>query len=90
MMTTTFEPTLINTPTRHTVLRCVVCRRPFDFAADETAQVPRHITYGYDFVHDGPCLAAACDWISDVLLPAVIRRAGSRLPMSGGLERSIA
>jgi hypothetical protein len=40
-------------------LRCVVCGRPFDFAAGETAIVLRHIAYGYDFAHDGRCLAAA-------------------------------
>lgn len=44
-------------------LRCVVCRVPFDFAAGETAVVLRHVAYGYDFVHDGACLAAACERI---------------------------
>jgi hypothetical protein len=40
-------------------LRCVVCGRPFAFAAGEAALVLRHTAYGYDFAHDGPCLAAA-------------------------------
>jgi hypothetical protein len=42
-------------------LRCIVCCVPFDFAAGETAVVLRHVAYGCDFVHDGPCLGAACD-----------------------------
>jgi len=44
-------------------LRCVVCRSLFDFAAGEAALVLRHVAYGYDFVHDGDCLAAAREWI---------------------------
>jgi hypothetical protein len=36
-----------------------VCRRAFDFNAGETAVILRHIAYGYDFVHDGACLATA-------------------------------
>jgi hypothetical protein len=40
-------------------LRCVACGRPFDFAGGEAAIVLRHTAYGYDFVHDGACLAAA-------------------------------
>lgn len=40
-------------------LRCAVCRRPFDFAAGESAVVLRHVAYGHDFVHDGRCLATA-------------------------------
>ena len=44
-------------------LRCIVCCVPFDFAAGETAVVLRHVAYGYDFVHDGPCLATACERI---------------------------
>jgi hypothetical protein len=44
-------------------LQCVVCGRAFDFAAGEAAVVLRHVAYGYDFVHDGPCLAAARAWI---------------------------
>src|SRR5207237_3279452 len=35
------------------------CRRPFDFAAGETALVLRHVAYGFDFVHDHDCLSAA-------------------------------
>jgi hypothetical protein len=41
------------------VLRCVICRRPFAFAAGEAAVVLRHTAYGHDFAHEGPCLAAA-------------------------------
>jgi hypothetical protein len=44
-------------------LQCVVCGRPFDFAAGEAAVVLRHVAYGYDFVHDGACLAAARELI---------------------------
>jgi hypothetical protein len=40
-------------------LRCLVCGEPFDFAAGEAAVVLRHVAYGYDFVHDGRCLATA-------------------------------
>ena len=40
-------------------LRCVVCRRPFAFADGEVAVVLRHVAYGFDFAHDGACLAAA-------------------------------
>jgi hypothetical protein len=46
-----------------TVLRCVVCHKPFDFAAGQTALVLKHIAYGYDFVHDGKCVAAAREWL---------------------------
>jgi len=42
-------------------LRCVVCRSPFNFAAGETALVLQHVAYGHDFVHEGPCLAAASE-----------------------------
>jgi hypothetical protein len=45
------------------ILRCVVCRRAFDFNAGETAVILRHIAYGYDFVHEGACLATAEEWI---------------------------
>jgi hypothetical protein len=45
-------------PARY-ALRCVACRRPFDFAAGEAAAVLRHAAYGYDFAHEGPCLEAA-------------------------------
>jgi hypothetical protein len=44
-------------------LRCVVCRRPFDFLSGQTARVLRHVAYGYDLAHDGACLAAAREWI---------------------------
>ena len=44
-------------------LRCVVCGRPFDFAAGQTAVVLRHTAYGYDLAHDGACLAAAREQI---------------------------
>jgi hypothetical protein len=46
-----------------TTLRCVTCRRPFDFAAGQTALILRHIAYGYDFAHSGACEAAALDRI---------------------------
>jgi hypothetical protein len=38
---------------------CAVCRRPFAFGAGEAAIILRHVAYGFDFVHDGPCLDAA-------------------------------
>ena len=44
-------------------LRCIVCCVPFDFAGGDTAVVLRNVAYGYDFVHDGPCLVAACERI---------------------------
>jgi hypothetical protein len=44
-------------------LRCIVCRKPFDFGLGQTAIVLKHIAYGYDFVHDGRCLATAREWI---------------------------
>jgi len=40
-------------------LRCVICRTAFEFRRGEAALVLRHVAYGYDFVHDGACLAAA-------------------------------
>ena len=46
-----------------TQLRCLVCHEPFDFVARDTALVLRHVAYGYDFVHDGQCLAAALERI---------------------------
>ena len=46
-----------------TLLRCIVCHRPFDFATGQAAMVLKHIAYGYDFVHDGQCLATARTWI---------------------------
>src|SRR5207237_7941465 len=44
-------------------LRCIVCHKPFDFASGPTALILKHIAYGYDFVHDGLCLATAKEWI---------------------------
>jgi hypothetical protein len=44
-------------------LRCVVCHRPFDFGAKQTAVVLKHIAYGYDFAHPGVCEATARTWI---------------------------
>jgi hypothetical protein len=38
---------------------CAVCRRPFAFATGEAALILRHVAYGFDFVHEGPCLDAA-------------------------------
>ena len=43
----------------HAVLRCLICRQPFDFKAHEAPVVLRHVAYGYDFAHPGRCLAAA-------------------------------
>ena len=70
--TLTAAPVEIHVPTRSEVpspaaraegtaetLRCVVCHRPFAFATGEAALVLRHTAYGYDFAHDGACLAAA-------------------------------
>jgi hypothetical protein len=44
-------------------LRCIVCRKPFDFAAGEVAVILKHIAYGYDFAHDGRCVAHARQWL---------------------------
>jgi len=44
-------------------LHCIVCRTAFDFAADEAALILRHVAYGFDFVHDGACAAAAAEMI---------------------------
>jgi hypothetical protein len=44
-------------------LRCVVCQQPFLFEAGVSALILRHAAYGYDFVHDDPCLAAALERI---------------------------
>ena len=44
-------------------MHCIVCKRPFDFAAGETARVLHHIAYYYDFAHDGDCLTTALEWI---------------------------
>jgi len=63
MMTTMPELSLLSHPVRDTLLRCIVCKGAFDFAAGETATVLRHIAYGYDFAHAGACLATALDWI---------------------------
>src|SRR5262249_15293152 len=46
-----------------TALKCVVCKRPFDFTSGEAAIVLRHVAYYYDLVHDGACLEQALDWI---------------------------
>jgi hypothetical protein len=42
-------------PVTHALHR-IVCSVLFDFAAGETVVVLHHYAYGYDFVHDGPCL----------------------------------
>jgi hypothetical protein len=42
-------------------LPCVICQTPFQFRAGESALVLRHVAYGYDFVHEGACFAAASD-----------------------------
>jgi hypothetical protein len=44
-------------------LRCVICRTAFQFRSGESARVLRHVAYGYDFVHEGACSAAAADAI---------------------------
>jgi hypothetical protein len=46
-----------------TTLKCVVCKRGFDFTAGEVAIVLRHVAYYYDFAHEGECLARALDLI---------------------------
>jgi hypothetical protein len=46
-----------------TALKCVVCKRAFDFTTGEAAIVLRHVAYYYDLVHDGECLERALDWI---------------------------
>jgi hypothetical protein len=61
----------VTTPKRHSVppiaatttLKCVVCKRAFDFTAGEVAIVLRHVAYYYDFAHEGDCLARALDLI---------------------------
>jgi hypothetical protein len=63
MTLTSFDPSLADAPVGDALARCAVCHRPFDFSAGETAVIVRHIAYGYDFVHDGACLAAAGEWI---------------------------
>jgi hypothetical protein len=63
MMTTMPKLSHPSPPVQHALLRCIVCQRPFDFAAGETGTVLRHIAYGYDFAHVGTCLAAALEWI---------------------------
>jgi hypothetical protein len=54
-------PPVVGAVSPRCAVRCVVCRRPFDFAAGEAAVVLRHTAYGYDFAHEGPCLASARD-----------------------------
>ncbi len=44
-------------------LYCIVCRQSFDFETGQGAIVLKHIANGYDYVHDGACLAAAREWI---------------------------
>ena len=44
-------------------LQCISCRTAFQFRAGESALVLRHVAYGYDFVHDGACFAAAVEAI---------------------------
>jgi hypothetical protein len=50
-------------PQAQVQVTCVVCHRPFDFAAGQTATVLKHIAYGYDFAHPGVCEATAREWI---------------------------
>jgi hypothetical protein len=49
--------------TQSAELRCIVCRRPFNFLAGQAAIILKHVAYGYDFVHDGLCRATALSWI---------------------------
>jgi hypothetical protein len=58
-------PAIAEQPSTNRVadLRCVVCHRTFDFAAGQSALILKHIAYGYDFAHDGPCLTTARSWI---------------------------
>lgn len=46
-----------------TRLKCVVCKRGFDFTSGESAIVLRHVAYYYDLAHDGECLMRALEWI---------------------------
>jgi hypothetical protein len=46
-------------PESDTGLRCVVCRRAFQFGVDDAPHIVRHICYGYDFVHGGECRLTA-------------------------------
>src|SRR5215208_4875451 len=71
-MTVIDRPSLAHAPAKSVVrrtlrvqeeLHCVVCHKRFDFAAGQTAIVLKHIAYGYDFVHEGACLATAREWI---------------------------
>jgi hypothetical protein len=71
-MTVMDRPSLAHAPAKslarrtvraHEELHCVVCHKRFDFAAGQTAIVLKHIAYGYDFAHEGACLATAREWI---------------------------
>jgi hypothetical protein len=44
-------------------MHCFICQLPFDFAAGEVAHIVKHVAYGYDFAHEGACLAAAYELI---------------------------
>jgi len=46
-----------------TTLQCLVCNRSFDFTTSEAAVVVRHVSYGYDFVHEATCLEAVAEWL---------------------------
>jgi hypothetical protein len=56
-------PIAAQSTTPAVALQCAVCGRAFDFAAGESAVVLRHVAYGYDFVHEGACLATARELI---------------------------
>ena len=44
-------------------LRCLICRRAFDFAGGDTAVIVKHVAYANDFVHEGACLDSALETI---------------------------
>jgi len=63
MITSTSQPVRFGTQSDISPLRCVVCKRPFQFTRGEAAVVLRHVAYYYDFAHAGRCLAAAFEQI---------------------------
>jgi hypothetical protein len=61
---TTRRPAVaIDIKTAAVQLYCIVCHQSFDFETGESAVILKHIANGYDYVHDGACLAAAHEWI---------------------------
>src|SRR5438105_10203034 len=53
----------VETEVEQVQISCAICHQSFAFGLGETAIVLKHIAYGYDYVHDGACLAAARDMI---------------------------